>query len=100
MWALPGPPQCAILAEAKDLAVVGPWRGGECRGPGPQPLRSINRLAGLGIVAGQETAVLEHVKIFAVKQRRRIVRGGQLLIPDDVLVAGLAIVQGYVPRGA
>src|SRR5262249_53092889 len=52
----------AVLAEAKDLAVIGPGGGREGRCPVLDSLFVVDFLAGSGVVTTQETPVMEDVQ--------------------------------------
>ena len=77
-----------VLAQQKDLAVVGPRRRREAADVAREALTAVDLFAGLGVVTEQEAAVEQRVVVVAVDQRRGVVGAEHRLKPRDVLVAG------------
>jgi hypothetical protein len=73
-----------IFAEAKELAIIGPGRGSEA-GPRLKTLASVNLLAGAGVVAGEESAIVQGIVIITVDNGRRVIRTARGQIPLDEL---------------
>lgn len=81
----------AVFAEAEDVSVVGPGGGAEAAGVTGDALLAVDFLAGLGVVAEEETGVHEHVDAALIGNRGRVVGAGSRVAPGDVPATQLAL---------
>src|SRR6266849_1807643 len=85
--------------QTKDFAVRGPWRGPEtARARNPLVIKL---LAGLGVVASHQAAVLmQDVEMVLVNQRRGHLRAALGVGPGDAVVGGFAFFERDIACGA